>query len=100
MTPEQAKKLLPVIQAFAEGKKVQWRPSARSLWSTVNTPSFHPDHEWRVEPEKIVKWVNIYGTIDHPVPGNFYDSKEKADREAMSSRIACIRIEFEDGEGL
>jgi hypothetical protein len=100
MTPEQAKRLLPVIQAFAEGKKVQWRPSGRSLWSTVNTPSFHPDHEWRVEPEKIVRWLNLYGNSENPVAGGFYDSKFEADQFAEPSRIACIRIEFEEGEGL
>ena len=43
-------------------------------------------------PEKLVRWVNVYPDA-HP-------SKKDADHCAAADRIACIRIEFEEGEGL
>jgi len=47
-------------------------------------------------PEKHVRWANIYpGTF-----ANTYQTQEEADNGAASYRIACIRIEFEEGEGL
>lgn len=46
--------------------------------------------------EKIVKWVNVY---PKHMSGT-YNSKEEASKESMAFRIACIRIEFEEGEGL
>ena len=43
---------------------------------------------------KITRWINIYQ--------NFvgYETKEKADGAAGSRRIACVKVEFEKGEGL
>lgn len=54
MTREQAKKLLPIIQAFAEGKVIQSRhiKSGSSLWYEVETPNFYNnDFEYRIKPE-------------------------------------------------
>lgn len=47
-------------------------------------------------PEKHVRWVNLYSTHN----SHFHKTKEKADAEARQGRIACIRIEYEEGEGL
>lgn len=49
-------------------------------------------------PRKHVRWVNMYDYRDG-ISG-LYSSREAADRGAIESRIACIRIEFEEGEGL
>lgn len=43
-------------------------------------------------PQKHVKWVNVYPTT--------HATREEADKRALPSRIACVRIEFEEGEGL
>jgi hypothetical protein len=40
-----------------------------------------------------VSWLNFY-------PGVNYQTKEEADIAALRERIACIRVEFEEGEGL
>ena len=45
---------------------------------------------------KHVRWVNVYSHGDW----SDYEDRESADRFATSTRIACIRIEFEEGEGL
>lgn len=54
MTREEAKKLLPFIQAFSEGKTIQSRciTSETSLWWDVNNPTFKADgFDYRIKPE-------------------------------------------------
>lgn len=51
MTREEAKQLLPVIQAYAEGKEVQYYYKNGETWCGIEEPSFNPDSEWRVKPE-------------------------------------------------
>lgn len=48
-------------------------------------------------PKKRVVWVNVYNT---DAIAWFHESKESADRKGQSDRIACVRVEFEEGEGL
>lgn len=45
-----------------------------------------------VKPKQFV-WINLYPSMDH-------HTKELADKNAGDNRIACIRVEFEEGEGL
>ena len=51
MTREDAKQLLPVIQAYAEGKEVQYYYSQGGKWCGIEEPSFNADDEWRIKPE-------------------------------------------------
>lgn len=44
-------------------------------------------------PEKRVLWLNIY---DGSYPS--HDTYEEAERSACSSRIACVRVEYEIGQ--
>lgn len=48
-------------------------------------------------PKKHTYWMNAY-------PLSFgsdrYETKDQADRGAGRTRIACVRVEFEEGEGL
>ena len=48
-------------------------------------------------PEKITRWVNFY---ENEKDGGVHQTKVNADRCATAKRIACIRVEFEPGEGL
>ena len=49
MTREEAKELLPIIQAFAEGKTIQvW---ANDTWKDENYPFFGPLCQYRIKPE-------------------------------------------------
>lgn len=52
MTREQAKELLPIIQAFAEGKTIQCKSSIRDEWRDFEEPVFNgsPDN-YRIKPE-------------------------------------------------
>lgn len=53
MDRNQAKQLLPIIQAHAEGKIVQSRciKGDTSLWYDEEDPSFDDDLEYRIKPE-------------------------------------------------
>ena len=53
MTREETKQLLPIIQAFAEGKAIESRciKGDKSLWYDDEDPSFDNDLEYRLKTE-------------------------------------------------
>lgn len=53
MNREEAKKLLPIIQAYSDGKTIQSRciKADTSLWYDDDTLSFDDDFEYRIKPE-------------------------------------------------
>lgn len=53
MDRNQAKALLPIIQAYAEGKAIESRciKGDKSLWYDDEDPSFDDDFEYRIKPE-------------------------------------------------
>lgn len=67
MTPERAKELLPVIQAFAAGKQIQYRASPSGSWSdTPGYTTFNGSGDYRIKPETVKhrRWLykTSYGT--------------------------------------
>lgn len=54
MTPERAKELLPIIQAFAEGKTIQRKSKVNDAWGDiVGQHSFLNDYEYRIKPKTV-----------------------------------------------
>ena len=53
MTREEVKEILPVLQAFADGKAIESRciKGDKSLWYDDEDPSFDDDFEYRIKPE-------------------------------------------------
>lgn len=52
MNRQQAKELLPIIQAFAEGKTIEFRNKSFKEWTEINNPSFDPTiTNYRIKPE-------------------------------------------------
>lgn len=52
MNRQQAKDLLPIIQAFAEGKEIEFRNKSFKEWSMIENPSFDPNiTSYRIKPE-------------------------------------------------
>ena len=49
MTREEAKKLLPIIKAFAEGKTIQL--FTNGIWEGAENPSFEELSRYRIKPE-------------------------------------------------
>lgn len=50
MTREEAKELLPIIQAFAEGKTIEYRESG-GAWKVAHTPTWSSCLSYRIKPE-------------------------------------------------
>ena len=60
-------------------------------------PSLSESHSFDLVnvPERVSGWMNLYHV------GQIYQTKERADKVASgNNRIACIYVEFEEGEGL
>ena len=51
MTREEAKELLPIMQAFAEGKNIQYKDDM-DRWVYIKNPSFKSFFEYRIKPEQ------------------------------------------------
>ena len=53
MTREEVKEMLPVLQAFVDGKTIESRciKGDKSLWYDDEDPSFDDDLEYRIKPE-------------------------------------------------
>ena len=54
MTREEVKEMLPVLQAFADGKTIESRciKGDKSLWYDDEDPIFDDDFEYRIKPEQ------------------------------------------------
>ena len=52
MNRQQAKDLLPIIQAFAEGKPIEYRELGYEHWEEATTPTFNTaSYEYRIKSE-------------------------------------------------
>lgn len=70
MNREQAKQLLPIIQAFADGKDIQFLLVDESEeWRTIDEPSFDSCITYRIKPEPMKFWV-CHFTTSGGVPGS------------------------------
>lgn len=49
------------------------------------------------KPVKQKRWINIYPSCNSSSP---YSTKEEADKWATGDRIACVEVEFVEGQGL
>ena len=60
MTREEVKEMLPVLQAFAEGKTIESRciKGDKSLWYDDEDPSFDDDLEYRIKPQPTYRPFN------------------------------------------
>lgn len=52
MNKQQAKDLTSIIQAFAEGKKIEFRELGSKYWNELTNPAFNLNiYEYRIKPE-------------------------------------------------
>lgn len=66
MTREQAKILLPVMQAWSEGKTIQFKTAPNADWIDWNndlSPGYDQDWQWRVKPAAREFWI-AFGKAD------------------------------------
>lgn len=103
MTRDEAAKLIPILQAWSEGKVLQCRSTSSNSnadWFDSKDFYTHSLVEWRIKPEKKTGWINIYRDPLSYHATTLFKTKEEADENASVVRIACIQITYEPGEGL
>jgi hypothetical protein len=95
MNREQTKAMLPFLQAFAEGKDVQYQNFVGNWVTLASIGESEQPERYRIKPEPVVRYANIYPSMRD---SGLHLTRELADNRACHSRIACIRIEFEEGQ--
>lgn len=90
-----------ILRAIADGTEIQYRRAEDGQWSPCDLADValwedNPSFQFRVKPERISGWINVYCHMC----GDLYDTKEAADAGSMDGRIACIHVEFDEGDGL
>jgi len=96
MNREQTKAMLPFLQAFAEGKDVQYQNFVGNWVTLASIGESEQPERYRIKPEPIVRYANIYPALQDA--SILHLTRTIADSKACYSRIACIRIEFEEGQ--
>jgi hypothetical protein len=92
MTKEEAKELMPIITAFANGEDIQIQGGGiwNNLWS--EDVSFDlPPRCYRIKPKPRKVWVNEYDNGNFSIP---HPSKEEAEMYSGEGRLACHEIEL------
>jgi len=85
------KKIIAIIQAFVDGKKIEFKRRRENENENEWENCIHPiwnfyTFDYRIKP--VEYWVNIYdwGT------GELHETKEKADNMTLNGRIKCIHL--------
>jgi hypothetical protein len=91
-----------ILRAIADGKEIQLRHGNSGAWTNCveSTFFYYADTvsiQFRVKPDRICGWINVYPA---GATSDIHDTKEHADMGADLYRIACIPVEFNEGDGL
>jgi hypothetical protein len=109
MNREQAKALMPVIQAFVEGSDIEYRCKDNNTprkWTPTAFPTFHSDYEYRIKPKMVkpvpykrfvaehqgMKYVALKYNHEHP------DFRLLEDRPWYGVFVAWIDTEWQTHE--
>ena len=94
MTREEAKELLPIMQAFAEGKTIEYRESG-GAWKVAHTPTWSSCLFYRIKPEPRYRPVKTkeecWNEMQNHQPFGWLKSK-------MNGRFSCIGEVYGDDE--
>lgn len=73
MTKDEAAKLIPIMQAYVDGKEIQVLTPHLSgkTWITANSPTFSETFEWRIKPREVK--VKVY---ESPTSGRIFTVSE------------------------
>lgn len=53
MTRDEARQLIPIMQAYVDGSSIQVRSRIGTLWVDVSAPEFRSFNEYRVKPKEL-----------------------------------------------
>lgn len=89
------------IKAFVDGEAVQWRGAghtSEASWILLDPTLYklqsfdQPGREFRIAPPRVEKWANLY---ESSVSG-LWNTREMADQIKSGTRLAFIKLTFED----
>jgi Na+-transporting NADH:ubiquinone oxidoreductase subunit NqrF len=88
MNKDTARDYLPLVQALADGKVIQFKCAGG--WEDIGLPSFSGDpSDWRIKPEPREIWVNHYA---NPLRlDQVCDSQDEANQRANPEHLLCQR---------
>ncbi|MDA3854226.1 MAG: hypothetical protein PF444_08305 [Bacteroidales bacterium] len=91
MNKDNAAQYLPLVQALTDGKDIQYRHNGEVEWETISETDFVGKPEnYRVKPEPIVRWVNVY---DAPERGDLvYFTKELAIKHRLNADARTVKL--------
>jgi hypothetical protein len=106
MNKDNAKQFLPLIQALAEGKTIQWLVG--KTWHDLDTVGWDQDPtKYRIKPEKKRGWLVIMNGSLQPLFNNEQQARKYIQQHREQNKnnkdsviAACIEIEYEEGQGL
>lgn len=81
----------PLLRALAEGKQIQFFIGGNWLDCGVIDTS-NPPCCYRIRPEPLEFWANVYNANSDGFAGYLYGTKEEADKAANSERIRCAHF--------
>jgi len=74
MNREDAKRIWPIMKAYAEGAEIERYDGPNQEWQHAPAPAFAHEFSWREktkrEPAEVVMWVHDNGTVIAPT--SFY----------------------------
>lgn len=101
MTPERAKELLPIIQAYSEGKEIQVFDTINKRWLPANSPTWLDRLIYRIKPTKKEGWIQLYKNIHGFLVAapTIYKTEEEAKthfQDPIAEPVAICKIEWEE----
>lgn len=81
MNRSEAKKLLPIITAFADGEDVQFFTASRKRWMESPNPNFTTCVDWRIKPKPVEGWATVHHTegVGRSYVGKLYGTRSRAE---------------------
>lgn len=108
MTRERAKELLPIIQAFAEGKTIEYYDYNDDDWVETSTPSWQVGVKYRIKPEPKYRpfktqeecWQEMlkhqpFGWVKSTISDNLYLIESISDEIDYNKTFASYNEAFE-----
>lgn len=108
MTRETAKELLPIIQAFAEGKKIEYHDYNDDDWIETPTPIWQVGIKYRIKPEPKYRpfktqeecWQEMqkhqpFGWVKSTISDNLYLIESISDEIDYNKTFASYNEAFE-----
>ena len=102
------KQVIAVMQAYVDGKEIQVRERFTHKREDAGWADMIPhiprwdwnSCEYRVKPQVHEYWLNVYPKGVNKLFIVSAPTREDADKNSTTARIACIKISFTEGEGL